>query len=156
MKQIQLYTDGACSGNPGPGGFGVILRYKDNRRELSGGYKNTTNNRMELRALIVGLQALKEPCRVDIYCDSKYIVDAIEQGWAKKWRANHWRRNKKELAKNVDLWTLLLELMEKHQVTMHWIRGHAGHPENEHCDRLAVEAANGKNLREDWSEERAF
>jgi ribonuclease HI len=149
MKHVEIFTDGACSGNPGPGGYGVILRYKENTKEFSAGYKNTTNNRMELRAIIVGLEALNEQCQVDIYSDSKYIIDAVNQGWAKKWRANQWKRNKKESAKNIDLWDTLLNLLDKHNVNFHWVKGHAGHPENERCDELAVEAALGNNLIED-------
>jgi len=152
MKHVEMYTDGACSGNPGPGGYGVILKFKENTKEFSAGYKKTTNNRMELRAIIAGLEALNEPCRVDIYSDSKYIVDAVIQGWAEKWRANQWKRNKKEMAKNIDLWENLLNLIEKHKVTMHWVKGHAGHFENERCDTLAVEAAAGYDLLEDTVE----
>lgn len=152
MKRVQLFSDGACSGNPGPGGYGTILRYKDKVREFSAGYKNSTNNRMELRAIIVGLEALKEPCQVDVYSDSQYIVNAIEKGWAKRWRSNGWKRNKVELAKNIDLWTKLLDLLEKHKVRVFWVKGHAGHPENERCDQLAVEAASGTHLLEDTAE----
>ncbi len=148
-KSVEIYTDGACSGNPGPGGFGTILKYGDQVRELSAGYKNTTNNRMELRAVISGLEALKKPCDVDIFSDSKYIVDAVNQGWAKRWRANGWKRNKKEMALNIDLWERLLELIEKHNCTFNWVKGHAGHPENERCDTLAVEAAHNRDLLED-------
>ena len=140
-KQIQLYTDGACSGNPGPGGWGVILKYKGVEKELSGGEAQTTNNRMELTAVISGLEALKEPCQVELYSDSKYIIDAIQQRWVYKWAANNWMRNKKEPALNPDLWQRLLQQLERHQVTLHWVKGHAGHPENERCDALAVAAA---------------
>lgn len=149
MKKVTIYTDGACSGNPGPGGYGVILKYGGHVKELSAGYKRTTNNRMELMAIIAALEALKEPCRVEIYSDSRYIVDAINKGWVRRWQANGWKRNKKEMAKNPDLWQRLLDLMGKHQVTMHWVRGHAGHPENERCDELAVAAAAGNHLKED-------
>lgn len=138
---MDIYTDGACSGNPGPGGYGTILKYGDKEKELSAGYLNTTNNRMELRAVIAGLEALKEPCRGTVYSDSKYIVDAINQGWARRWRANNWKRNKKEKALNPDLWQQLLDLLEKHDFRFVWVRGHAGHPENERCDRLAVAAS---------------
>jgi len=141
MKRIQLYSDGACSGNPGPGGYGVILKYNEHEKEFSAGYKSTTNNRMEMMAIIVGLESLNEVCQVDVYSDSKYIVDAVNQGWALKWEANNWKRNKKEMAKNIDLWIRLLDLLEKHKVTMNWVKGHAGHPENERCDELAVAAA---------------
>lgn len=145
MKDVEIFTDGACSGNPGPGGYGVILRYQGRERELSGGEKSTTNNRMELTALIQGLQALKEPCRVTLYSDSKYVVDAIQKGWAKKWRANGWMRTKTERALNVDLWEKALQLLERHEMRFVWVKGHAGHPENERCDRLAVlEAAKYK------------
>ena len=138
-KQVEIFTDGACSGNPGPGGYGVILRYKGVSKELSGGEEQTTNNRMELTAVITGLSALKEPCAVTLYTGSKYIIDAIQKGWAKKWRANGWMRNAKDPALNPDLWEKLLDLLEKHEVTFVWVKGHAGHPENERCDQLAVQ-----------------
>lgn len=141
MKHVDIFTDGACSGNPGPGGYGVILRYKGVNKELSGGEPNTTNNRMELTAVITGLAALKEPCEVTLYSDSRYIIDAIQKGWAKKWQANHWMRNAKEPALNADLWEQLLGLLERHPVTFVWVKGHAGHPENECCDQLAVQAS---------------
>lgn len=137
-KQIEIFTDGACSGNPGAGGYGVILKYGSNTKELSGGEKHTTNNRMELMGVITGLSALKEPCEVKLYSDSKYIVDAINQGWAKKWKANGWMRSKNEPALNSDLWEKLLNLLLIHDVTFIWVKGHAGHPENERCDTLAV------------------
>lgn len=138
-KQVEIFTDGACSGNPGPGGYGVILRYKGINKELSGGEACTTNNRMELTAVITGLSALKESCCVTLYSDSKYIIDAIQKGWAKKWQANGWMRNKKDPALNPDLWEKLLHLLEQHEVNFVWVKGHAGHPENERCDWLAVE-----------------
>lgn len=138
-KQVEIFTDGACSGNPGPGGYGVILRYKGINKELSGGEACTTNNRMELTAVITGLSALKESCCVTLYSDSKYIIDAIQKGWAKKWQTNGWMRNKKDPALNPDLWEKLLHLLEQHEVNFVWVKGHAGHPENERCDRLAVE-----------------
>ena len=138
MKRIEMFTDGACSGNPGPGGWGAILRYKGREKELSGGEPETTNNRMELTAVIRGLEALKEPCRVTVTTDSRYVVDGIEQGWAKSWRAKGWVKADKKPALNPELWGRLLELVEQHEVTFHWIKGHAGHPENERCDRLAV------------------
>lgn len=137
-KQVEIFTDGACSGNPGPGGYGVILRYKGVSKELSGGDPATTNNRMELTAVINGLSALKEPCDVTLYSDSKYIIDAVQKGWAKKWRSNGWKRNAKEPALNPDLWEKLLNLLELHNVSFVWVKGHAGHPENERCDQLAV------------------
>ena len=146
MKHVDIFTDGACSGNPGPGGYGVILRYKGVNKELSGGEPNTTNNRMELTAVITGLAALKEPCEVTLYSDSRYIIDAIQKGWAKKWQANHWMRNAKEPALNADLWEQLLGLLERHPVTFVWVKGHAGHPENERCDQLATSAADGDDL----------
>lgn len=138
MKHIEIYTDGACSGNPGPGGWGVILSYKGHKKELSGGERQTTNNRMELTAVIEGLSALTRPCRVNVVTDSKYVVDAITLGWARKWRAQGWMRNKKEKALNPDLWETLLNLLDRHEVTFTWVKGHAGHPENERCDELAV------------------
>ena len=149
MRNIQLYTDGACQGNPGPGGFGAVLLFEKHRKELSGGYRKTTNNRMELMAVIKGLEALKEKCKVEVYSDSKYVVDALSKGWAAKWRANGWRRNKRESAENPDLWGRLLKLCEFHEVTFHWVRGHSGHNENERCDKLATEAANQPDLSAD-------
>ena len=138
MKTVDIYSDGACSGNPGPGGWGAILRYGKYEREMSGGERQTTNNRMELLAIISALQALNEPCKVFIHSDSKYVIDAVVQGWAKKWKANGWMRNKKDKALNVDLWKQLLELLDKHQVEFEWIKGHSGPPENERCDQMAV------------------
>ena len=149
MKRVTLYTDGACSGNPGPGGYGAILEYGKHSRELSAGFRNTTNNRMEMVAVIAGLSALKEPCEVTVVSDSRYVVDGIEKGWARKWQANRWMRNKEEKALNVDLWRRLLKLLEKHRVTFTWIRGHNDQPQNERCDRLAVAAAAQPNLPED-------
>lgn len=141
MKQVEIFTDGACQGNPGPGGWGAILRFGAHEKEISGGDSDTTNNRMELSGVIEALKMLKEPCKVDLYSDSQYVCNALSKGWAKKWRANGWMRNKKEPALNPELWAELLKLTEIHQVTVHWIKGHAGHPENERCDRLAVAAA---------------
>lgn len=149
MKKVNIYTDGACSGNPGPGGYGTILKYNGQEKELSAGYKDTTNNRMELMAIIAGLESLKEKCKVELYSDSKYIIDAVNQGWARRWRQNGWMRNKKDDAKNPDLWQRLLDLLDKHQVTMHWVKGHSGHPENERCDQLAVAATASKKLQKD-------
>lgn len=146
MKEVIIHTDGACSGNPGPGGFGCVLRYNENRRELSGGFRKTTNNRMEIIAAVKGLEALKFPCSVKLYSDSKYLVNAIEKGWAKRWRANNWKRNKTESAKNPDLWKILLELCAVHQVKFIWVKGHASNEENNRCDELAVAAATGKEL----------
>lgn len=138
MKKITIFTDGACSGNPGPGGWGTILRYENHEKELCGGNASTTNNRMEITAVIEGLKALKEPCEVEIITDSKYVTDAITNGWALRWKANGWMRNKSEKALNPDLWEELLNLLEKHNVRFHWVKGHAGHPENERCDAMAV------------------
>ena len=138
MKTIKLYTDGACSGNPGPGGWGAILLYGPHKKELSGGEAQTTNNRMELLGAIRGLEALIEPCEVDLYTDSQYIVNAIEKRWVYKWRANNWMRNKDEPAKNPDLWQALLKLMDTHKVTFHWVKGHAENQYNNRCDELAV------------------
>ncbi len=137
-KHVEIFTDGACSGNPGPGGWGAVLRYQGREKELSGGEASTTNNRMELSAVIAALEALKEPCQVTLTSDSKYVIDAIEKGWARKWRANGWMRNKKDPALNPDLWGRLLDLLDQHEVTFVWVKGHAGHPENERCDALAV------------------
>ncbi len=140
MKCIEAFTDGACSGNPGPGGWGVVLHYKGNRKELSGGEPATTNNRMELTAAVKALEALKEPCKVTLISDSKYLVDAINLGWVKRWKQNGWMRGKGQPALNSDLWQQLLKQLEKHEVTFVWVKGHAGHPENERCDALAVAA----------------
>ena len=133
MKKVEVFTDGACSGNPGPGGWGAVLRYNGVEKELSGGEANTTNNRMELSAVIFALKALKEPCEVTLYSDSQYVCNALKLGWAKKWRANGWMRNKKDPALNPELWGELLDLCDKHKVEVIWVRGHAGHPENERC-----------------------
>ena len=135
---VTIYTDGACSGNPGPGGYGAILMYGQHKKELSGGDPNTTNNRMELMGVITALKALNRPCQVDLYTDSQYVVNAIEKGWAKKWQANGWMRNKKDKALNPDLWQSLLDLLEIHQVTFHWVKGHAENPYNNRCDEMAV------------------
>ena len=147
MKHVTIFTDGACQGNPGPGGWGAILRYQNVEKEISGGEKNTTNNRMELSAIIEALKLLKESCDVLLISDSQYVCNAIEKGWAKNWKKNGWRRSNKEPALNPDLWEELLGLLEKHQVTVQWVKGHSGHPENERCDHLAVaEAEKFKNL----------
>lgn len=138
MKTVEIFTDGACSGNPGPGGWGAILRFGKITKELSGGEAQTTNNRMELSAVIAALSALKEPCKVILTSDSKYIIDAVTLGWAKKWQANGWMRNRKDKALNPDLWEELLRLLSIHTVEFVWVKGHAGHPENERCDALAV------------------
>ncbi|MGD9488718.1 MAG: ribonuclease HI [Calditrichaceae bacterium] len=149
MKNAKIYTDGACSGNPGPGGYGTIVEIDGERTELSKGYKKTTNNRMELRAVLAGLELLNEPHEVEIYSDSKYVIDAIRLKWAERWRANDWMRNKKEKALNPDLWGKLLDLLKPHKVTLNWVKGHAGHPENERCDELAVAASLGLDLEDD-------
>ena len=138
MAQVEIFTDGACSGNPGPGGWGAVLRCEDHEKELSGGEAETTNNRMELTAVIAALSALKRPCKVTLTTDSKYVVDSITKGWAKKWQANGWRKPDKKPALNTDLWEKLLTLLEVHDVQFVWVKGHAGHPENERCDTLAV------------------
>ena len=134
---VTIYTDGACSGNPGPGGWGTILSSRGVKKELSGGESSTTNNRMELTAVIRGLQALKRPCRVTVVTDSKYVADAVTLGWAKKWQSQGWMRNKKEKAQNPDLWEELLRLLSIHGVTFQWVKGHAGHEGNEKADQLA-------------------
>ena len=139
MKHIQIFTDGACSGNPGQGGWGAILRYKAHEKELSGGEAETTNNRMELMALIAALEQLKEPCEIDLCSDSQYVINGLQKGWAKGWRARGWKKADKSPALNSDLWARLLDLSEAHTIHYNWIKGHAGHPENERCDRLAVE-----------------
>ncbi len=138
MKAVSIYTDGACSGNPGPGGWAAILRYGDREKVLSGGEENTTNNRMELTAAIRGLKALREPCEVHLYSDSRYLVDAVEKGWARGWQSRGWMRTKKEPAKNPELWKELMELLDRHRVELHWVKGHADDPMNARCDALAV------------------
>ena len=138
MKQVSIYTDGACSGNPGPGGWGAILEWNGREKELSGGERETTNNRMELSGVIFALSALKEPCAVDLYTDSKYVFDAVDKGWVYTWRKNGWRKADKKPALNVDLWERLLPLLEKHRVTWHWVKGHAENEKNNRCDSLAV------------------
>jgi ribonuclease HI len=147
--KVTIYTDGGCKYNPGPGGYGVVLKYAKKRKELSGGFQLTTNNRMELMACIVGLKALKRELSVVLYSDSKYVVNGITKGWAKRWKANGWMRNKFDKAQNADLWKQLLELCDKHDVRFKWVKGHAGIPENERCDRLAVKAASKRGLPPD-------
>ena len=138
MKAVTLYTDGACSGNPGPGGWGAILEFQGIEKELSGGESSTTNNRMELTAVIRGLEALKESCIVELYSDSKYVIDGLSKGWAESWRKNGWRKADKKPALNPDLWEQLLNLISKHQLNYHWVKGHAENPKNNRCDELAV------------------
>jgi len=154
LKHVAIHTDGACSGNPGPGGYGLILSHGEKQRELSAGFRRTTNNRMEMMAAVAGLQALRYKCSVTLYTDSQYVAESMSQGWAARWRLNGWRRNKKEKAVNVDLWAQLLDLCAQHEVTFTWVKGHAGHPENERCDRLAVLAAQGRDLPADEEYER--
>lgn len=138
MKTVTLYTDGACSGNPGPGGWGAILEYGAHSLELSGGEGSTTNNRMELMAVIRALQKLKEPCIVELYSDSKYVIDGLDKGWAKSWRKRGWVKSDKKPALNPDLWGTLLDLGEIHRIRCHWVKGHADNPKNNRCDELAV------------------
>jgi len=149
LKEINLYTDGACSGNPGPGGYCAILSFGGKEKILTGGYRKTTNNRMELRAVIEGLKALKEKCKVNIYSDSKYIVDAIELGWIDKWENFGWKRNKKDNLLNPDLWKELDSLIKHHEVKFVWVKGHNGNPFNERCDVLAVSALKKEDLPTD-------
>ncbi|WP_108652919.1 ribonuclease HI [Dongshaea marina] len=148
LKQVELYTDGSCLGNPGPGGYGVLMRYQQHTKELSQGYRLTTNNRMELLAALVGLQTLKEPCQIDLYSDSQYLRQGITQ-WITGWKRNGWKTSNKEPVKNRDLWQLLDQESNRHQVQWHWVKGHSGHPENERCDELARQAATSSNLLED-------
>lgn len=140
-KQVALYTDGACSGNPGPGGWGAILRCYGKEKTLSGGEANTTNNRMELTAVIAGLEALRYPCSVTLYTDSKYVADGLQRGWAEGWQRRGWKKKDGKPALNPDLWEKLLTLYHQHTVQIIWLKGHAGHPENERCDALAVAEA---------------
>ena len=155
MTKVQLYTDGSARGNPdGPGGYGVVLHFTDSsgklhEKTISEGFVKTTNNRMELLAAIMGLEALNRPCQVELYSDSKYLIDAFNQKWIDNWVARNWNRGKSGPVKNVDLWKRLLKAKEPHQVQFVWVKGHAGHPENERCDQMAVAAALGENLRID-------
>jgi ribonuclease HI len=141
LKQVIIYTDGACVGNPGPGGWAAVLLHGGRRKELSGGYRLTTNNRMEMTAAIEALRALKTRCKVTLHTDSRYLADAVRKGWARRWREKGWMRNKTEYAKNSDLWETLIKLCDSHDVTFVWVEGHAGNSENERCDRLSVEAS---------------
>ncbi len=151
---MKLYTDGGCIQNPGPGGYGAVLLYGPSRKELSGGFRKTTNNRMEIFAAIAGLSTLKEPCRVTLYSDSQYLVHAMQKGWARRWQRNGWMRSPKEKALNPDLWKKLLELCSIHHVKFEWLRGHAGEAENERCDELAAAAAKRANLAVDEAYEK--
>ena len=148
-EAVEIYTDGACKGNPGPGGYGVVLLSGGRRKELSGGFRKTTNNRMELLACIEGLRSLKRPCTVVLTSDSKYVVEAMNKGWAKRWRSNGWKLSPSKPAKNSDLWKQLLDLCGGHRVSFKWVQGHNGHPENECCDVLAVAASQLKELPAD-------
>lgn len=154
LGKVVIFTDGASTNNPGPGGYGVVILNGDERKELSGGFRRTTNNRMELMAVIVGLQSLKRRSQVVIYSDSSYVVQGIEKGWARRWKANNWMRapgasGVSQPAENVDLWSALLDLLDQHDVEFRWVRGHASHPENERCDEMAVKAAHASSLPED-------
>ena len=149
MPLVLIYTDGACSGNPGPGGYGAILKYRDHIREISGGYRLTTNNRMELMGVIKGLEELKKPCRVNLYSDSKYVVDAHNLGWLQKWAHNGWTKGDRSAVKNIDLWKRLIELAGQHEITWIWVKGHSDNELNSRCDSLAVEAYKGDNLAVD-------
>ncbi|MDE5681868.1 MAG: ribonuclease HI, partial [Mailhella sp.] len=148
-KEVNLYSDGSCLGNPGKGGYGVILEFKGKKQELSEGFSLTTNNRMELSGVIAGLNKLKEACTVNIYTDSQYVAKAIKQGWLENWKKNGWKNSQKKPVKNQDLWMELDKALSRHNVTFNWIKGHAGHPENERCDELARTSANAENLAED-------
>ncbi len=156
MKRVDAYTDGACSGNPGPGGYAVLLRWNGHQKELSRGFRRTTNNRMEILAVIAALEAPTEPCELVIHSDSQYVVNAVQRGWARKWRAAGWMRNRKEPALNPDLWERLLDLLDRsgHRVRFVWVRGHDGHADNERVDGLAVAAARGPDLAADEGYER--
>lgn len=149
MKEVNLYTDGACSGNPGKGGYGAILTFNGHEKVMSEGFVLTTNNRMELLAAIVGLEALKEPCSVTLYSDSKYLVDSVKNGWVYSWRKKEWKKSDGKKALNPDLWERMLVQLEKHEIEFVWLKGHAGHEYNERCDRLAVEAYCGAGLLHD-------
>lgn len=155
MQEVRLFSDGSARGNPdGPGGYGTVLQFRDARgelheKELSQGYRRTTNNRMELLGCIAGFEALNHPCEVQVYSDSRYLVDAFNQHWIENWIRNDWKRGKSGEVKNIDLWKRLLRAIEPHRVSFHWIKGHAGHPENERCDRLATSAADSDELMED-------
>ena len=146
LTHVVIYTDGGCTPNPGPGGYGVVMLHGEKRKELSGGFRKTTNNRMELTAAIVGLQTLRYRCRVTLFTDSQYLSDGISKGWAKSWRRNGWIKSDKKRAINPDLWEALLGLCEKHEVSFKWVRGHSGEKENERCDELSTQAQRAKDL----------
>lgn len=149
MPEVQIYTDGACSGNPGPGGYGAILKYKNHTREISGGYRLTTNNRMELMGIIKSLEELKKPCIISLHSDSRYVVDALNKGWVRNWMKNNWKKSDGSPVKNVDLWKRLIELAKPHKISWIWVKGHAGNEFNSRCDRLAVLASMGDGLAAD-------
>ncbi len=149
IKKINLYSDGSCLGNPGRGGYGIILEYNGKSKEMNQGYTLTTNNRMEILGVIVGLQALKEKCHVEIYTDSQYVINAIKKAWLANWQKNGWKTANKKDVKNKDLWEILYKELQKHSINFNWIKGHSGHPMNERCDALAKEAAEKKDLLED-------
>ncbi len=151
MKTVTIFTDGACSGNPGPGGFGAVIIYGETRREISDGFKLTTNNRMEILAVIEALKILRQPCNVNLYSDSKYVVDAIKKGWLQKWQKNNWLRNKSQPVSNIDLWQNLLPLLQFHNVNFIWVKGHNDNQENERCDYLARSAINSPTLNIDFN-----
>ena len=155
MKRVTIYTDGACIGNPGPGGYGAVIVFGQHRKEISGGFRLTTNNRMEVLAAIRALETLTEPCEVILHSDSEYLVNAMMRGWAERWRAQEWRRGRQGKAANPDLWECLLNLSGTHRVTFKWVPGHKGIPENERCDALANSAARGKNLLVDEAYEKS-
>lgn len=148
MKKIAIYTDGSCLGNPGPGGYGVVMKYNSHTKELSKGYQLTTNNRMEMMAAVAALKSLKEPCEIHLTTDSQYLRQGINQ-WIHNWRKNGWRTSDRKPVKNVDLWQQLDQLSQKHKIHWHWVKGHSGHTENERCDELARTAAEGNKLAED-------
>lgn len=155
MTQVTVYTDGACSGNPGPGGYGVLLKSGKHTKEMSQGYRRTTNNRMELLAVIVALKTLTRPCEVTLYSDSRYVVDAIEKNWAKSWKARGWKKADKQPALNADLWAEALDQLAKHKVKLVWVKGHASNEGNNRCDEIAVAASRTPNLLSDEGYERA-
>ena len=149
MKEVEIYTDGACSGNPGPGGYGIVLIYKKHRKEMSAGFRRTTNNRMELLSAIVALETLTESCRVTLYSDSRYLVDAVTQNWLWSWRQRNWLKADRSPVKNVDLWERYLQVQARHKISMVWVKGHAENDFNNRCDELARAAASGTDLPED-------